>query len=75
MTYDIKQVQEFYDLACINCNENQAWLFEGKFAEVVTNYCAQIVQDCSDLRIPLSEVPNIVRSGKSPLADERFFNE
>lgn len=67
MTYDLRQIQDFYDAAILECNQNHAWLFEKHFAQIVTNHCAQIVEDCADMRIPLSEVADIVRSGQSPI--------
>lgn len=73
MMYNLKQVQEFYDLATLECNENKAWLFESHFAKVVTEHCAKIVEECSILRIPLSNVADIVRSGQRPI--QEFFHE
>ncbi len=73
MIYDLKQIQEFYDQAALECNESKAWMFEGHFAQVVTEHCAQIAQDCFDMRIPMSELPDIIRSGKSPLKE--YFSE
>lgn len=32
------------------------------FTDILMEYCANIVQDCVDLRIPASEYPNIIRN-------------
>lgn len=70
MKLDRAEVVWMYHQAVNRCVENGqslAWLFETYYAEEIVERCAQIAQDCSDMRIPLSEVPDLIRKFESPL--------
>jgi acyl-CoA synthetase (NDP forming) len=63
-------VAKLYYQAVDKCAEdgvNTAWLFETYFAEAIAEHCAMIAQDCIDLGIPLSKVPDKIRKFKRPL--------
>ena len=47
---------------CKDADHNFAWVFEEEFAKAIIENCACIVEDCNDLRIPLSEVADYIRN-------------
>jgi hypothetical protein len=61
---DHVEIVRLYDRAyqrCVTEGKSIAWLFEKYYAEEIAEHCAKIAQDCSDHRIPLSQVPDMIR--------------